>query len=63
MTWAAIVTGVNLVWWLAVYLVIGQSPVYALLHPLGAGALLYIAIKAIGRGRRVRWKEREYQAG
>ncbi len=62
-TWAAIVTGVNLVWWLAVYLVIGQSPVYALLHPLGAGALLYIAIKAIGRGRRVRWKEREYQAG
>ncbi len=62
LTWAAIVTGVNLVWWLAVYLAIGQSPLYALLHPLGAGALLYIAIRAIRRGRRVRWKEREYRA-
>jgi chlorobactene glucosyltransferase len=61
--WAAIVTGANLVWWLLVYRFLGLSPLYALLHPLGAGALLYIAVRAIARGRRVMWKGREYVAG
>jgi glycosyltransferase involved in cell wall biosynthesis len=60
--WAAIVTGANLLWWLAVYAWLETSPLYALLHPLGAGALLYIALRAIGRGRRVSWKGRDYQA-
>ena len=59
--WAAIVTGVNLLWWLLVYTALRLSPLYALLHPLGAAALLYIALRAIVRGRRVRWKERDYQ--
>jgi hypothetical protein len=62
LVWAAVVTGVNLVWWLAVYAGLGMSPLYALLHPIGAGALLYIALRAIVRGRRVRWKGRDYQA-
>jgi glycosyltransferase involved in cell wall biosynthesis len=62
LSWAAIVTGVNLLWWLVVYAALGMSPLYALLHPLGAAALLYIALRAIARGRRVRWKERDYQA-
>jgi chlorobactene glucosyltransferase len=60
--WAAIVTGANLLWWLAVYAWLGMSPLYALLHPLGSAALLYIALRAIARGRRVRWKGRDYQA-
>ena len=59
--WAAIVTAVNLVWWLAVYLALGMSPLYALAHPLGAGALLYISVRALVRGRQVRWKGRDYR--
>jgi chlorobactene glucosyltransferase len=62
LVWAAIATGANLLWWLGVYAWLGMSPLYALLHPLGAGALLYIALRAIVRGRRVRWKGRDYQA-
>jgi hypothetical protein len=60
--WSAIVTSVNMVWWLLVYAGLGLSPAYALLHPVGAGALLYIAVTAIARGRRVTWKGREYRA-
>jgi len=60
--WASIATGANLVWWLLVYSWLRLSPVYALLHPVGSAAVLYIALFAIVRGRRVRWKEREYQA-
>jgi hypothetical protein len=30
--WAAIVAGVNLVWWLLVYWYLGLSQLYALLH-------------------------------
>ena len=62
LTWAAIATGANVVWWLLVYAWLRLSPVYALLHPLGAAMVLYIALGAIARGRRVRWKEREYRA-
>ena len=61
-TWAAIATTANVVWWLLVYAWLRLSPVYALLHPLGAAMVLYIALGAIVRGRRVRWKERDYQA-
>lgn len=60
LVWSAIVTGVNLLWWTGVYLAIGLSPLYALLHPLGAAALLYIALSAIAKGRRVTWKGRRY---
>jgi len=61
-TWAAIATTANVVWWLLVYAWLRLSPAYALLHPLGAAMVLYIALGAIVRGRRVRWKERDYQA-
>jgi chlorobactene glucosyltransferase len=60
LVWSAVVTSVNLLWWLLVYAWLGLSPLYALLHPLGAGVLLYISALAIARGRRVRWKGREY---
>jgi hypothetical protein len=61
LTWAAIATGANLVWWALVYAWLRVSPVYALLHPLGATVLLYIVVRATVRGRRVRWKERDYR--
>ncbi|MDB4881931.1 MAG: glycosyl transferase family 2 [Gemmatimonadetes bacterium] len=60
--WAATACGANLVWWLLVYRWLRVSPLYALLHPVGSAVLLFIAVRAIGRGRRVRWKEREYRA-
>jgi hypothetical protein len=60
--WAAIATVANLIWWLLVYTWLRLSPVYALLHPLGSAMVLYIALGAIVRGRRVRWKERDYRA-
>jgi glycosyltransferase involved in cell wall biosynthesis len=62
LSWSATATSANLVWWLLVYAWLRLSPLYALLHPLGAAAMLYIAVGAIARGRRVRWKEREYRA-
>jgi chlorobactene glucosyltransferase len=62
LTWAAIATTANLIWWLLVYAWLRLSPAYALLHPLGSAMVLYIALGAIVRGRRVRWKEREYEA-
>jgi hypothetical protein len=40
---------------------LGLSPLYALLHPLGAAALLYISVRAIVRGRQVHWKGRDYE--
>ena len=62
LVWSAVVTVVNLAWWAAVYLFLRLSPAYALLYPLGSAVLLYIALRAIVRGRRVRWKERDYVA-
>ena len=62
LVWSATVSGANLIWWLIVYMLLGLSPVYALLHPLGSAMLLYIALRAIVRGSRVQWKERDYIA-
>jgi len=62
LVWASIATGANLVWWVLVYAWLRTSPLYALLNPLGSAVVLWIAIGAIARGRRVRWKGREYQS-
>jgi chlorobactene glucosyltransferase len=58
--WSALATGANLLWWIVVDAFLGLSPIYALLHPLGAAMLLYISLRSLVRGRRVRWKERDY---
>ena len=60
LVWAAIATGANTLWWLGIYRALRLSPVYGLLHPLGAGVMLYISLAAIARGRKVRWKDRDY---
>jgi hypothetical protein len=62
LAWSMIASVANLVWWLGVYAWLRLSPLYALLHPLGAAMVMYIALGAIARGRRVRWKERDYRA-
>jgi len=58
--WAAISAVTTLVWWLVVYITVGESPFYSLLYPLGALVLLYIFVTAVIRGRRVTWKGRTY---
>ena len=62
--WAALSTAAMLAWWAAIYRgFLKLSPAYAPTFPLGAAVLLYIMVRAITRGRRVRWKGREYRAG
>ncbi|MDB4870878.1 MAG: glycosyl transferase family 2 [Gemmatimonadales bacterium] len=60
MLWATISSVATLIWWLVVYITIGETPLYALLYPLGALVLLYIFVTAVIRGRRVTWKGRTY---
>lgn len=58
--WAAISTAATLIWWIVVYVTVGESALYALAYPLGALVLLYIFVTAVIGGRRVRWKGRAY---
>ena len=60
--WGAVATAASVIWWALVYAWLRLSPLYALLYPLGAAAVLGIALGSIARGRRVRWKAREYRA-
>jgi chlorobactene glucosyltransferase len=60
--WSAVATGASIVWWALVYRQLDEPVFYALLYPLGSAVLLYIAVRALLRGRRVAWKGREYVA-
>jgi hypothetical protein len=60
--WAIISSAATLVWWIVVYLTVGENPLYALAYPLGALVLLYIFVTAVISGRRVSWKGRTYVA-
>ncbi|MBA3889399.1 MAG: glycosyltransferase [Gemmatimonadaceae bacterium] len=60
---AALATGAQLVWMVAVYRRMGEPVGYALLFPLGAVVLGYIFVTAMLRGRRVAWKGRSYVSG
>ena len=66
LTFAAIAYTANVLWWFQVYrwldLSLTESAWYALLHPVGALAMLEISFGALRRGRNVRWKDREYVA-
>jgi hypothetical protein len=60
LAWSAIVYVASVGYWALLYLWFGQPLWYALLYPLGLGALLYIAAGAVARGSRVAWKGRDY---
>jgi chlorobactene glucosyltransferase len=60
LVWAAISGAVTLLWWIVVYITVGENPLHALAYPLGALVLLYIFFTAVIRGRRVSWKGRTY---
>lgn len=47
-------------WWVGIYVKLRQSPVYAVIFPIGAATTLYIFLRAMLRGQRVTWKGRTY---
>jgi chlorobactene glucosyltransferase len=61
--WSVIASAATLGWWVAVYIAIGENPLYALAYPIGALVILYIFLTAVIRGRRVSWKGRTYISG
>ncbi|MEO5589819.1 MAG: glycosyltransferase family 2 protein [Gemmatimonadaceae bacterium] len=58
--WAAIAQVSLWLWWFYIYNELGESPLYAIISPIGAGMVFYIFLRATLRGRRVNWKGREY---
>ncbi|HEX2722850.1 MAG TPA: glycosyltransferase family 2 protein [Gemmatimonadaceae bacterium] len=58
--WAVVSQLILLTWWTFVYRRIGRSPFYALLSPVAAAVVFYIFVRAVLRGRRVTWKDRDY---
>ena len=62
LTWSSIVVAAALVFWLVIYSFMNAPVRYVVLYPLGLAMLLYIAIGAVARGRRVEWKERQYDS-
>jgi chlorobactene glucosyltransferase len=61
--WAAVCCAILVLWWGFVYHEVAHASVlYALIFPLGAAVVLYIACGAIARGRSVEWKGRSYRA-
>ncbi len=59
---AAAATVLLMLMFATIYRAFETSPFYAAIYPLGSLVLLYIVITAIGRGRQVAWKGREYRA-
>jgi chlorobactene glucosyltransferase len=62
LVWSAIAVAAALGFWTTIYRFINAPVRYVLLYPLGLAMLLYIAIGAVLRGRRVEWKERTYDS-
>ncbi len=58
--WAMLSQAALIVWWIYLYHSISEPLWYVLLSPIGAAVTLYIFLRAIARGRRVTWKDREY---
>jgi chlorobactene glucosyltransferase len=59
--WSASVTGVSVLIWGRVSLMMRGSPFYGLLYPLGAMVGGYIFLRSWRRGARVEWKGRTYE--
>jgi chlorobactene glucosyltransferase len=62
LVWSTLAVLVALGFWSVIYRFMKLPAWYALLYPLGYVVLGYIAILAVARGDRVRWKQRDYVA-
>jgi chlorobactene glucosyltransferase len=60
--WAIVATAATLLMWMVLYGEAEQPMLLGLLYPVASALTLYIFVRAIGRGRRVSWKGRSYQA-
>ncbi len=60
--WSATATGALALFWAGAAARLRIAPAWGLLFPLGAAVFLAIIVRAIARGTRVRWKDREYQS-
>ena len=60
--WTPLALAATLLAVACVYHRCGVSPLYALVYPAGAALLLVIVLQAVGRGRRVSWKGRDYES-
>ena len=61
MTLGLAMTAINMILWSVVTRYIGAPAVYGLLYPLGAAVAWVILARSVFRGRRVRWKDRDYR--
>lgn len=61
--WSEWVVGVSIAFWATISRRFGVSAFYGLAYVLGAAVLCWIMMRAWVRGRRVRWKGRDYVAG
>ena len=62
LVWSSIAVIAALVFWLVIYSFMNAPVRYVVLYPFGLAMLLYIAVGAVARGRRVVWKERQYDS-
>lgn len=58
--WAFLVVGTSVLFWAMISLIVGTSPLFGLLYPLGGGIGAYIFFRSWMRGSRIEWKGREY---
>lgn len=63
LSWSAVCTGVGVGIWSQASIRFHSSPLYGLAFPVGAAALAWIAVRSALRGRKVVWKDREYDVG
>jgi chlorobactene glucosyltransferase len=59
--WSCLATGLSIVIWSGVSALMRSNPLVGFLYPLGASIGLYIFVKSWRRGRRIRWKGRDYR--
>ena len=59
--WAFITTGTSVLFWAVISLIVGASPLYGVLYPLGAAVSAYIFVKSWTRGSAIEWKRRTYR--
>ena len=59
--WAFLVTGSSALFWAMISFIVGTSPLFGLLYPVGGGLGAYIFLRSWMRGSRIEWKGREYR--
>ena len=59
--WSFLITGSSALFWAMISFIVGTSPLFGLLYPVGGGIGAYIFLRSWMRGSRIEWKGREYR--